>query len=95
MVGFHVLYHEIIGCTPFEGSFEFLHPLLCFTGIHGVHHGHLVIQQQITVVAHAFRGHVLALKEVHLGIVTADILDVCFHVEYVVYYCFCSWMRRP
>ena len=79
-----MLANEKIWFTPLQCFLYVLKPLLATPRIHRIHHSHLVTTQgHITIVAHAFRQLILALKQIQLGIITADIFDI-FHIVFEI-----------
>ena len=76
MVRLHVLDDEIVRLPTGQGVLQIVQPLVGEMLVHGVHDGHLLVQDQIGVVAHAVGDLVLALEQVHLVIVYADVQDI-------------------
>ena len=87
VVGLDVLDDEVVGRAVGQGVGEVVHPLVGASGVDGVHHGHLLVEDDVAVVAHAFGHFILAFEEVEIAVVGADILDsvgdVGFHKERV------------
>ena len=76
VIRLHVLHHQIVRRAARQRRRQVVHPLSAEVGVHRVHDGHLLIQNDVGVVGHA-QGHViLPLKQRHLMIVDADIADI-------------------
>ena len=76
VVGLHVLDHQEIGAAAVKLCSELAQPLLAEVLIHGVHDGNLLVQDDVGIVGHAVGDHILALEQVHLMVVDADVADV-------------------
>ena len=83
VVRLQVLDHQVVGGAALELGGHILQPLVRRPAVHGVHDGHLFVQDQVGVVGHAVGDRVLALKKVDGGIVRADIADGIGYVEIV------------
>ena len=75
VVGLHVVADEIVGLTACKGFRKLTLPLRSHTGVGRIHHGDLVVEDDVAVVTHAFGHHILALEEVDVEIVGTDIAD--------------------
>ena len=75
MVRFHVMDHQVVGFPATQGLFQVLQPGGALPGVHRVHHGHFIIQDDIGIVRHPFGNDILAFKQVEVHIVDADVLD--------------------
>ena len=76
VVRLHVLAYEIVGCASLQGSNEVGSPFLFLASVGGIHYGHLIVQDDPTVVTHTLRHDVLALEEVYVQIVHTDVAYV-------------------
>ena len=76
VVRLHVLDDEIVRLAASEGALQVVQPLVGEMLVHGVHDGHLFIQDNIGVVAHAVGHLILALEQVHLMVVDAYVQDI-------------------
>ena len=93
MVGFHVVYDEVIHFATFQRVQQLLLPFHALALVNGVQYGHLFVDNHIGVVTYAFGYFVLALEEVEVGIIYADVLYlskssdfICFHISFVSFY---------
>ena len=75
VVRLQVLDHQVVGLPPGQGGLQLLQPLPGPPLVHGVHHGHLLVQDHIGVVGDPVGHRVLALKQVDVGIVHPHIAD--------------------
>ena len=75
MVWLHVLNDKVIRCAPFKRYLEIHLPLLSATCIDSVHDANFLIENHITVVAHAFGRAILALEKVEIAIISTNVLD--------------------
>ena len=75
VVGFHVLHHQVVGRATAQGRAQVLFPLFCTACVDGVHDAHLLVENHITVVAHALRHGILAFEEIEIAIVGSDVTD--------------------
>ena len=75
MVRLHMMRNEIAGCTAVQCLLEVLFPGSGLARIGRIHHGNLVIFNEVRVIAHAFRHNILALEKVQVQVVYSDILD--------------------
>lgn len=78
VVGLHVMDNEVVGGAPVERHLEVSKPLVHEVRVHGVHNGNLLLaENNVGVVGHAvFADVVLALEQVDVVVVDADVLDV-------------------
>ena len=76
VIRLHVLHHQIVRRAALQRRRQAVHPLLAEMGVHRVHHGDLLVQNDVGVVGHAQRHVVLPLKQCHLMVVDADIPDI-------------------
>lgn len=76
VVGFHVMSHKIVNLTAIQRLLHLLGPLILTTWVAGIHDGHLVVENHIGIVAHAFGRDILAFKQTEIGIVAPDIFNV-------------------
>ena len=77
VVGFQMMHDEIVGLTACEGFLQVLLPLCHRATVAGVHDGHLLIKDDIGVIAHTVGRVVLVFKQVLLGVIDTDVADVC------------------
>ena len=75
MVGLHMLDDEVVGRAAVEDLLELAEPLVGEIGAHAVHDRDLLVHDDIGVVCHAVGHDVLALEEVELMVVHADVVD--------------------
>ena len=75
MVRLHVMDHEVIRLAAFKGLGQVGLPLLALAGVGSVHHGHLIIQDDVGIVGHPFGDDILAFEKVEVEVVDSDILD--------------------
>ena len=86
VVGLHVLADEVVRLAAGKRLFYFLQPLVAATGVHCVHHCHFLFSEHhVTVVAHAFRQLVLALEQIQLGVIAANIFYHFIIYHLVIY----------
>ena len=76
VVGLHVLDHQVVGLAAAELGGQVGEPLPGEVLVHGVHDGDFPVQDQVGVVGHTQRHLVLALEEVDLVVVDANVADV-------------------
>ena len=62
MIGFHMLYHKVIGSSSVKLRGEICKPLACKAAVYGVHYGDFFVQNDVTVVRHTVGNNVLPLK---------------------------------
>ena len=75
VVGFHMLDDEVVGRAAAEDLLELAEPLVGEIGAHAVHDRDLLVHDDVGVVCHAVGHDVLALEEVELMVVHADVVD--------------------
>ena len=75
VVGLQMLDDQVVGRPAPQLRLQLLQPLLRRPAVHGVHDGHLLVEDDVGVVGDAVGNRVLALKQVNSGIVRADIAD--------------------
>ena len=75
VIGLHVVADEIVGLTACEGFRKLTLPLRPHSGVGRIHHGDLVVEDDVAVVTHALGHHILALEEVDVEIVGTDIAN--------------------
>ena len=87
VVWLKVLDNHIVRSASSKSCLEVLHPLVGLADIDSIHHCHLLIEDDIRVVAHAVRCVILALKEIHLCIIDAYVFDCIrnFHIFYIYF----------
>ncbi len=75
VIGFHVLYDEIIGFTAIECIFEIIEPFLGKAAVNGIHDGNFIIKDDIGIVGHAVGDDILSLKEINFVVIHTHIAD--------------------
>ena len=75
MVRFHMVDHQVVGFPAAQGLFQLRQPLLPLPGIDRVHDGHFFVQDEVRIIGHSFGHDILALEQVQVQVVHADILD--------------------
>ena len=87
VIWLHVLNDQVIGMAVAQKSPDLIQPFLLEMSVHCVHNGDLFVQDDIGIVCHAVRNHVLPFKEIHIMVVDADILDIFgnFHFHALLY----------
>ena len=81
VIGLQMLDDQIVGGPALQLRLQVLQPLGGGAAVHGVHDGHLVVQDQVGVVGYAVGDRVLALKEINGGVVHAHIADGVRHMQ--------------
>ena len=81
MVRLHVLDDEVVGLAASERVLQIVQPLMGEMLVHGVHDGHLLVQNNVGVVTHAVGDLVLALEQVHLVIVHAHVQNIACNLH--------------
>ena len=76
MVRLHVLYDQVIRMAVAQKSADLMQPFLSETRVYGVHNGDFLIQDDIGIVGHAVRNHVLTLEEIHIMVIDAHVSDI-------------------
>ena len=76
MVRLHVMDHQEIGLPALQNGFQIAQPFFDEVLIDGVHDGNLFVQDHIGIVSHTARDDVLALEQVHLVVIDANIADI-------------------
>ena len=76
MVHLHMLDHQVIRLTTGQDILDIVQPLMGEAGIHGIHNGDLLVQDHIRIVGHAVGHHILALEQIHLVVVNANIFNI-------------------
>ena len=76
VVGLHVLNNEEIGGTASQHALDVVQPLVGEAGVYGVHDGDEVVQDDVGIIGHAVGNNVLALKQIDVVIVDADVADI-------------------
>ena len=76
VVGLHVLDDQVVRLARAEGLLDVVEPLVAEARVDGVHHGDAFVDDGVGVVGHAARNAVLALEEVDVVVVDADVADV-------------------
>ena len=66
VVGFHVMYHQIVGLATVKHCGQIGFPFFALACIYGIHYRNLLIQDHIAVIAHAFGYNILAFKKVYI-----------------------------
>ena len=73
MVGFHVMYHQIVGLTSLQSIVQMAFPFVSLACIGSVHDGHLIVHDEPTVVTHTLGYDVLAFEEVYVQVIHTDV----------------------
>ena len=77
MIRLHVGDHEVVRPAPIQFVCKLGEPFVRRAGVHAVHDGDLLIQNEVGVVAHAHRlDGVLVFKEAEGEVVRAHVADV-------------------
>ena len=75
MVRLHVVSHEICRLTAGKSLFEVSPPFLTLAGIGSIHDCYLLILDEVRVICHSVWHFVLALEEIDVKVINANILD--------------------
>ncbi len=81
MVRLHMLYHQIVRPAPLQSPLQILQPLLPKSGVHRIHHRHLLIQDHIGIIRHSIGHLVLPLKQIHLMVIDPHIYNTLRHLH--------------
>ncbi len=83
MIRLHVRDHKIVGPAPLQHPRHIGKPFFRCPCVHAVHHGDLLIQNDIGVVAHSHRlDGVLVFKECQCVIIHPYIADgICYRLD--------------
>ena len=76
MIGLHVLHDQIVRLSAAENGLEVSQPLFSEVLVNSVHDRDLLVHDDIGIVRHSERNHILSLEQVYLMIINANILDV-------------------
>ena len=77
VIGLHVMDDQVVGRTAIEHGLEVAEPLVNKTAVDRIGDSDFIAQDNIAVVCHAVLGHVvLALKQVNVVIVDANVADI-------------------
>ena len=76
VVRFQVVNHQVVRLAASESRFQVGKPLAHLVCIDRIRHGNLLVHNHIRIVRHALGHHVLALEQVQVAVVYADILDI-------------------
>ena len=76
MIRLHMLYHQIVRLSAAQHICHIVQPFMGKMDIHCIHHRDLLIQDDVGIVSHAVRHHVLPLKQIYLMIIDPDIPDI-------------------
>ena len=79
-----MLHDEIIRLPVAEQILQVIHPFMREMRVHRVHHGNLIVENDIGVVGHAVRHGVLSLKQVNGVVVDAGIADIVRNIHDVI-----------
>ena len=80
VVGLHMLHNKIVGCAVGQSRTEVCEPLVHLAIVGRIHNGNLLVLNKIRVIRDAVGNHILALKEVQIGIINTYINNVvCYH----------------
>ena len=76
VVRLHMLYDQIVRLPISQLPLEIIQPQVKEFGVHRIKDGNLFIQDRIGIVSHAIGHRVLALKQVDLVVIDAQIADI-------------------
>ena len=79
VVRLDVVDDEVVRLPAREGGFQVFQVLRALVVVHGVQDGHLLVQDHVGIVGHAVGDHILALEEIDVVIVDADVADAVSH----------------
>ena len=75
VVGLHVVSHQIVGLATIEGCLQVCLPLLALATVGSIQHRNLLIVDEIGIITHALRHHILTFKQVDVKIINTDVLN--------------------
>ena len=82
VVGLHVVGHQIVGLATIECGLQVCLPRFSFATVGSVHDRDLLVVDKIGVITHAFRHHILTLKQIDVKIVDTDVLNgITYHIH--------------
>ena len=84
MVRLHVLHDQIVRLSAAEDGLQIVQPFVGETGVHRVHDGDLLVQNDVGIVGHAVGHRVLTLEQVHLMVVYTDIKNVVGNAHWLI-----------
>ena len=76
MVGLHVVDDQIVRLAAIQRRFQIGQEFFGLALVHRVHHGDLLIQDDIGIVGNTVGHGILPLKQVQILVVRADVNDV-------------------
>ena len=76
MIRFQVMNHQVIRFAASKSGIQIGEPFANLVSIHRVGHGNLFVNDDIRIVGHAFGHNILALEQIDIAIVNANVLDI-------------------
>ena len=82
VVRLHMLDDEIVRLSAAKGFPDIGKPLLAKVLVHVIHDSHLIIQDDIAIVSHAVRHHILSLEKINLMIINAYVNNTVCYIKH-------------
>ena len=76
MIRFHMMHYQIVRLGLSQLPFQLVQPFMGKMLVHRVHNGNFVVLDHIRIVGHAVGHRILALKQVQLMVIHADVADI-------------------
>ena len=91
VVGLHVLYDKVIGLSAAQSRLDILQPLIAEALIDGVHDRDFIVYDSVGIIRHTVGHDILALEQVDIVVVNADVLDIIgnkhgYHLPKICYH---------
>ena len=75
VVRLHVVSHQIVWLATIEGGLQVCLPLFALATVGSIHDRDLLIINEIGIITHALRHHILAFKQIDVKIINTDVLN--------------------
>ena len=88
VIRLHVLHHQIIRRPAAQYMGQVVQPFIGKAGIHRVHHGDLLIQNDIGVIRHTVGNNVFTLEKINPVVIDTDIFHIIGNKHSLLPFCF-------
>ncbi len=76
MIRLHVGNHQIVHGSSCQSFFQIFQPFVRSSCVYGIHNGRFIIQNYIGIIRYSIWNHILALKQIQISVVCANIYNI-------------------
>ena len=82
VIRFHMLDHQIVRFPVSQHGGKLIQPLMGKIAVDRIHHGNLLVHNDVGIVRHAVGNGILSFKQVNVAVVDTDIVDISGYMHF-------------